>query len=34
MTLGEILDSLPPGWESLGREAWAIVQNYNPPVEI
>jgi hypothetical protein len=34
MTLDDVLDSLPRGWEQLGREAWGLTQRYDPPLHI
>lgn len=34
MTLQEILESTPPGWAALVREAWEVCQGYDPPLSV
>jgi hypothetical protein len=34
VTLDQLLSSIPPGWQHLGAEAWALTQRYNPPLRI
>src|SRR5690606_577816 len=34
MTLQEMLESTPPGWAALVREAWEVCQGYDPPLSV